>query len=277
MIKHFPGIILLLFLGTFSWGQGTKEPYDTGKSIEEQDIMCGILNTKLSYLMQELKMSPDVNNPNILSFYLEGQGIVFMIPISSFRTLPGTFFPSPSSNWTSELSQKTESLRKEILARNQELVHAKEQLSGNASAQSSQKSSAESGKGDAATAAFPSPPVPPDKSLAERISELQKTIDELNEKVRGTSQEATTIIAQTYSKAIEELPPILIETLANYGDSLTIIKPQEHINFVLNTNERPSKKNKSIVISARKSWITDYKAGRLTLDAFKQKVLQYSE
>jgi hypothetical protein len=31
------------------------------------------------------------------------------------------------------------------------------------------------------------------------------------------------------------------------------------------------------VVSAQKSWITDYKAGKLTLDAFKQKVLQYSE
>jgi hypothetical protein len=31
------------------------------------------------------------------------------------------------------------------------------------------------------------------------------------------------------------------------------------------------------LVSAQKSWITDYKAGKLTLDAFKQKVLQYSE
>jgi hypothetical protein len=30
-------------------------------------------------------------------------------------------------------------------------------------------------------------------------------------------------------------------------------------------------------ISVQKSWITDYKAGRLTVDAFKQKVLQYAE
>jgi hypothetical protein len=127
MRKHFFGIILLLFLGTFSWGQKTKESFDANKFRKEQNIMCGILNTKLSYLMQKLKMSPDVNHPNILSFYPAGQGIVFMIPIGSFRTLPGTFFPSPSSTWTSELSQRTESLRKEILAHNQELAQAREQ------------------------------------------------------------------------------------------------------------------------------------------------------
>ena len=36
-------------------------------------------------------------------------------------------------------------------------------------------------------------------------------------------------------------------------------------------------KTRHDIISAQKSWITDYKAGRISLENFKQKVLQYTE
>jgi hypothetical protein len=77
-------------------------------------------------------------------------------------------------------------------------------------------------------------------------------------------------------KTLEELRPILIETIVKYGDSLTIIPPEEYISFVLRTDGLFAAAPRFDVISARKSWITDYKAGRLTLDAFKQKIIQYS-
>ena len=70
----------------------------------------------------------------------------------------------------------------------------------------------------------------------------------------------------------------LIETLANYGDSLTTVKSDERINLVLTTDGFEGRQKKRFdTISAQKSWITDYKAGRLSLEDFKQKVLQYTQ
>ena len=88
-------------------------------------------------------------------------------------------------------------------------------------------------------------------------------------------------------KLLENLKKVrvdLIETLANYGDSLTTVKPNEYISLILVTETPDSTlgrlggaKERHDVISAQRSWITDYKAGRLSLDGFKQKVLQYTE
>ena len=90
--------------------------------------------------------------------------------------------------------------------------------------------------------------------------------------------------AANQEKFIESLTGIrvfLTEALANYGDSLTQVKPGEYINLVLDTDSYDSNfgrmKTRHDVISAQKSWITDYKAGRISLENFKQKVLQYTE
>jgi hypothetical protein len=100
----------------------------------------------------------------------------------------------------------------------------------------------------------------------------QANLAELQQQLERQSRDAEARRAQTVA-ALGEIKKNLIEALANYGDSLTTVKPDEYISVVimLDQSEGPA------VISAQKSWITDYKAGRLTLDAFKQKVLQYTE
>jgi len=87
---------------------------------------------------------------------------------------------------------------------------------------------------------------------------------------------------QKFLENLKEIRVLLIEALANYGDSLTQVKPGEYINLILardsfDNNDSGRMKTRHDIISAQKSWITDYKAGRITLDNFKQKVLQYTE
>jgi hypothetical protein len=287
MKKFLFSIMLLLFLGTFSWGQGTKDSFDIKKSREEQDILCTILSTKLSNFTHQTvgySMNSSSTFPsNISSFYLAGQGMVFAIPTFTLRNLQSTAYPMGMAySMPSEFSDKMNLLNKELIARTKELARAQEQLSGVASAQASPNPFtgsgvfAGSGKGEATASTPPVPPTTQDKSLAERIPDLQKAIEKLRANIKTTTQEANKLGEQTLAKNLEEMRPFLIETLATYGDSLTIVKPEEHINFVLITNELEKQKTGFIVISARKSWITDYKAGRLTLDAFKQKVIQYT-
>ena len=91
------------------------------------------------------------------------------------------------------------------------------------------------------------------------------------------SQEEAEASREKFLESLKEIRTPLIEALANYGDSLTTVKPGEYINFVLMTDSLGRTKTRHDIISSQKSWITDYKAGRLTLENFKQKVLQYTE
>ena len=93
------------------------------------------------------------------------------------------------------------------------------------------------------------------------------------------AREATEENRKKFLQSLEKVKGNLLEALANHGDSITTLPPNEHINLVLLTDDFGGDRAQSRqeVISVQKSWITEYKAGKLTMDGFKQKVLQYSE
>ena len=95
------------------------------------------------------------------------------------------------------------------------------------------------------------------------------------------SREEEAAKQEKFIESLSQIRVYLIEALANYGDSLTQVKSGEYINLVLYSDSYDTvtnrMKTRHDIISAQKSWITDYKAGRINLDTFKQKVLQYIE
>ena len=112
---------------------------------------------------------------------------------------------------------------------------------------------------------------------------MRKRLAEAQDKVKRRREESEQE-RQKLMEAVAQAKVYLIEALANHGDSLTTVKPNEYVNLVLTTDdvnvlfggtEEPASHRQ--IISVQKSVITDYKAGRLTLEAFKQKVLQYTE
>jgi hypothetical protein len=258
MKKQIAGLLMIFLLAGISWAQGTKAPFDAKKSQEELEIMKGILGTTLSFVLQkpDMVLLLQKNNTskqtvwrftNINAFYLAGQGAVFIIPTSN---LPGRI--NEAGNNISELYQGllTQSLIVTPFAQ------AKE---GSSSVRTG--------------------PTEADRE------NLRKKIEEDRLKLKRAEEDAEAN-RERYAKELKAVEAYLVETLASYGDSMTTVKPSEHINFVLtddglggalvNLNSKRSPSSTHI-ISAEKSWITDYKAGKLTLDGFKQKVLQYSE
>ncbi len=149
-----------------------------------------------------------------------------------------------------------------------------------------------SGASGAGTAAAPAPPAPPEPpappAKAEKSQSSEKpaqpnltqqyeqTRKEFQEKIKKAREEAEAN-HQKFLQSLSEIKGQLIEALATYGDSLTMVKPDEYVNLVLVTDRYDNQQTRSDVISARKSWITDYKAGKLNLESFKQKVIQYTE
>jgi hypothetical protein len=134
---HIPGLILLLLLGTFSWGQGTREYFDLTKSREECEILHEIILTKLSHLSQS-PAAPSMNyHPDISSFYLPGEGMVFVISRFELPALMSSF-PVTSPDSLTELNLKMMMLNNELLSRTNQLVYTM-RLGGHATAPVLQK------------------------------------------------------------------------------------------------------------------------------------------
>jgi hypothetical protein len=299
MKRHLTVITMLLLLGTLSWSQENREPFDIKKSREELEIMKGILNTTLNFYAQSSqKESSGSRFSNITAFYLAGQGAVFVIPSSGFRFL----MPSYAYNYNlgPEFNQEMASLTQYVKG----LARAAQDEASRAAQVASALSSAYkgvvagrvtgigagigagvgSGVGGIVAPALPAPPAPPAAPAPEAQKpekpESQAGLEVDREKLRKAVEEAQARVnslreqseanRQKLLQETSEVKVHLIETLANYGDSITTVKPDEYINLVFVTD-------RSNVISARKSWLTDYKAGRLSLEAFKQKVIQYTE
>jgi hypothetical protein len=251
MKKQISVLLIILMLAGFSWAQGTKPSFDVNKSQEELEIMRGILSTTLSFVLQksETEKSRAWRFTNINAFYLAGQGAVFVIPTSN---LPGRM--NEVSENISELSTR---LATQYLG-----------LSPFAALDQAK---------DEPNYSVRSAPTEMDRE------KLRKKIEESQLQLKKARETAEANRAK-FTKELDAVKAYLVETLANYGDSMTTIRPNEYINFVLtddgvsnvllNLNE---KRTRTDIISAEKSWVTDYKGGRLSMDGFKQKVLQYSE
>jgi len=92
---------------------------------------------------------------------------------------------------------------------------------------------------------------------------------------------------QAYRDRIAAATTQLIAALANHGDSMTLLADEQYINLILTTGPRhpwpvlvaaatPGPRvPEAQVLSVKRSWIRDYKAGRITLAQLEAKVLRY--
>jgi hypothetical protein len=308
MKKKLAAILFILGVAIFSWAQAPKDIFDGKKSQAEMDIMKGILSTTLSYVTQGQKVDPwRFNTSSISAYYLYGQGAVFEIPTSVFRrSYSGIFAGAVFNPEMSESLQQLNEHSKELEVKVAELAqrYKTSVVVGTGAGVGSGKAATKIGLSNEAAPAAPVPPLPPAPPATPAVpapqpapfvspnpsaspmpfkvdrEELRKKIEEYQAKIKKSREEADAD-REKFLQSLNEIKGYLVETLANYGDSLTTVKPNEYINLVLSTDSLDSdfgnRKPRHDVISVQKSWITDYKAGRLSLDVFKQKVLQYTE
>ena len=280
MKKYFCFFLIVMFVGAISWAQGTKDLFDVKKSQKELDIMKGILGTTLSYVAQSLQQSTTAGasaktrttysltgsfrSSNITAFYLYGQGAVFIFPSSSLR-FSNVF---AVADWSHNLVASTDAIRAYASTMQDYGVVLAREVEEAAKSQSG--------------AAAKAPPTKKVDKLVDR-EELKKKLAEVQEMTRKSREEAEAA-REGFMKTLGEIKGYLIEALADYGDSLTTVKPNEYITLVLSTGDGDldfvysgsEERSRREIISVQKAWVTDYKAGRLTLDAFKQKAIQYS-
>jgi hypothetical protein len=325
MKKYIAFTLIFLCLGTFSWAQGAKTAlFDVVKSQQELEIMKQILGTTLSFVAQNIQTkqaeakqvntpfgtagtrstSGQVNTPfgavvirdtyryaNMNAFYLYGQGAVFVMPTSNLRF---SSYGALAGGYSGAATRELMAAQGEIEAISREMaVQARSLGEGIAGGVS----------GGVVGGVLTPPPPPPPPQVAQpkqptpptapappakpgQVSqeELRKKVTEAQEKVKKVRAD-TEVSRAKFLESLVEIKAFLIEALANHGDSLTTVKPNEYITLVLMLDDfgdslymdATGGRTRQEVISVQKSWITDYKAGRLTLDAFKQKAIQYAQ
>jgi hypothetical protein len=300
--------LILLPLGSTESAQ--VQPFDVKKCRQELEIMRGILRTTLGFASKELTASTKVSDDskktfavfmrggefsNIGAFYLAGQGAVFTIPASglreslrarrdlnlknAFNLKPGTFEFSfdDYNDLAGHLAEQAEDLAE---------LAVQGVLASPEPPEPPEPPSAPLAPGVPAPAVQPAPQAPAAAAGNESRSEKQKRarqkLSELQERAKQKAEEEEASRAR-FRERLDQLKVFLIEALANHGDSMTVVKPNEYLNLVITDDGRSfwvghdsaSQRAQREIISVQKSVISDYKAGRLSLDAFKQKVMNY--
>lgn len=278
-------------------GQAKRAPLDMTKSREELEIMKGILNTWLKFAAETRDLRTRISIAN--AFYLSGQGAVFVIPASLSRFQFGRHYDADP-----EFSQQMMEIRdyvRALQAESARLAHESSAVRSRSGIGSGIGAGIGGGAGNGSGGAVHVPPAPPaapappapfdpptpappqpagssrEQAVKQEQARLQKTAEELQARAKKLKEEAEAERRQMLG-IIVNLEEQLVEALAKYGDSLNMLKPEEHINVVLvldDIDERGG--TKQDVISVQKSWITEYKAGRLSLQEFKQKAVQYRQ
>lgn len=309
-------LVCAVLLPLSNFESAPSQPFDLKKCRQELEIMRGILKTTLGFASKELITVKRETRPgkvdvyfrgsefsNIGAFYLAGQGAVFTIPASGLRDrfgkMPTAFaFANGNFNFEFDFSEKNEllnELRAQIDQLNEQLHDGYFGLRGAVAPALAVPPAPPASGAPAAPVVAGKPPQAPspaqapnprnDKETQERMAakekELRLKLSELQEKVKkkGEEQEAR---AAKFREGLEQLKVFLVEALANHGDSLTIVKPNEYVNLIISEDSgrwiglgEDGERVQREILSVQKSVITDYKAGKLTMDAFKQKVMDY--
>ncbi len=249
--------------------------------------MKGILRTTLDFAGKEyssgetgvtrgrFNMGPAfLNSGSLTAFYLAGQGAVFTIPASTIR---GSFLRhgehmkiaiGPEELDLGEFNDAMADLQDEMKDLSEELSSLGKEMSAD----------------QVVSPLPPPPPQPPSpgqapppapnkikeknaKKLNGKEVDLQKKLADLQDRAKQRQEEFEARKAK-FRANLEQIRGLLIEVLANHGDSLTTVKPHEFINLVIVdegggwlANDAEGKRE---IISVQKSIIADYKAGRLT-------------
>jgi hypothetical protein len=335
MKKQYVASLLLLGLAFMPWATSQSvrtDLYDLKKSQQELEIMRGILSTTLSFVAKELRSKSATTKPpadmpgeyfhigrvsNIESFYLYGQGAVFIIPASSLRPLfATTTHRGPMALWSPDHPDVLSGRAAEGLY----AAHAELEATQLALAEITRETELEVANLNrnieegirggvvggvtggvvggvvggvpggvrqapprrAQLAQPPQAPTPQPARSPGTPEDMRQRLAEAQEKVKKRREE-TEEKRLKFLEQLDQVKSFLIETLANHGDSLTQVKPGEYITLVITSDggdgifrEAAGARTYRDVLSVQKSAVTDYKTGKLTLDAFKQRVLQYS-
>jgi flagellar motility protein MotE (MotC chaperone) len=246
---------------------------DSQKSRQELETMEGILSTTLGYAVQRLGGNQAAEGDRAFKFhrmdggevngyYVYGQGAVFMIPISALqRHQEMDFaFAMPDIDVLIEPAVKA----------GLEAAVAGWEISSEIQAEQAKEKSEQL-----------------QQKAEERKKELTKNMEKQKEKIQQLQEKTKQRRAEMEARRkeligrLDQVKVDLKDALARYGDSLSIVKPEESVTIIL-SDERGFRWGDSEggnichVLTVKKSLATDLKSGKITREEFNRRVVDYS-
>jgi len=305
-------VIMVMFLAVTAWS--AVAPFDSAKMAREIEVMKSILSTRLSFaddaredrrdetdnVFLRFEMFEAGGRPRVEGFYLFDQGVVFTVGLHGVTHRRSVDLASLEDRLERlQTAAVVDPHRLEMqLAMIENRLSESEALRAYAEAMALTEIEYDSGAYPSPDVAPdpepiepPEPPEPPEPSywraqrspedreqhlqeVKQRAAEMEQRLKEFQQQQRETEQQ----VEKYRARVTEEL----ILALANHGDSLTELKADEYINLILVEGEgsfvrlagEPVGKPSGI-FSVKKSDITQFRLGQLTLDQFKSRVLTY--
>ena len=274
-------VVLGLAVGLFQLRSSAQQPSDEQtRGRQEIAVMKSILQTTLNFAARDMdkQQSADKHRrafgfSQITGLYLRGQGAVFTIPLSGvggFGNHDFDFnFVMPEVDFaTGEAGQVTVNVPTPIIAGD---LSAEEMERVEAALQQAQKELEKEQTKAADVKA----------KTKERLQRQMEQLKKTQEKMKLRQQELEKRRAEM-AQRIERLKVHLRDALANHGDSLSIVKPQEFVTFVIAGDgvrgwfgDSGGDAQTQHVMSVKKSDVVEFKSGRITREQFAQRVMEY--
>jgi len=275
-------VVLGLAVGLFQLRTSAQQPNDEQqRARQEVAVMKSILQTTLDFASQSMdKKQGGDRHPRPFGFsqitglYLRGQGAVFTIPISGVGAFGDHNFdfnfvmPEVPEIETGEAGQISVTVPTPVIAgdaSDEEMARVEAEL------QKAQKD-LEKEQTKAAEAK-----VKAKENLQRRMELLKQTQENMKRRQQDLEKRRADL-----TQRIDRLKVYLRDALANHADSLSIVKPQEYVTFVITTDgprgwfgdnggDDPAQQ----VMSVKKSDVVEFKSGRITREQFAQRILEY--
>jgi flagellar motility protein MotE (MotC chaperone) len=248
---------------------------DSQKSRQELETMEGILSTTLGYAVQRLSGNQAADGDRVFKFhrmdggdvngyYVYGQGAVFMIPISALQRHHEMDFAFAMPDIDVLVEPALE----------MGLAAAAVGLEASAEAMAEQEKDEKLQKQT-------------EERKQERKKELTQKLEKQKEKMQQIQEQAKKRRADMEQKRkelitrLDQVKVDLKDALARYGDSLSIVKPEESVTIILSDEggfKWGDMEGAGIchVLTVRKSLATDLKSGKITREEFDRRVVDYS-
>jgi len=268
------GLLAALLAGLGAWAQESGGAlFDARKTGRELEIMKGILETTLSYAARDARAESGRHpgdrdhferffGPNqIDAYYLYGQGAVFTIPVGLMSEgifgRPGGFdFFAADAEARAEMEEALAEQRDQLAELEAERLDEEARAAGEGDEEAKPKDL---------------------EKLKQKQAEMQAKMQKRAEALQARMQQQQQKLEQEKAKlqvVLQKIKIQLVDALANHGDSLSQIRPTEYITIIICPDDHTL--GQAQILSVQRGTVVDYKAGRLTLEAFRKKVLDYT-
>ena len=263
---------------------------DSAEVRQELETMEGILGTTLGYAVKRLdggEATPGRRAfgltggvSGVKGYYIHGQGAVFTIPLSALQRY--SFSYQDFAVEIPEIGEVVGPAVAEVAALTQELTESA--LESAVTAETTQEAKEETRQAQRKAQERQQEVKKKVEEQKVRIEEQKVRIKEKLEKAKEKALKRRAEVVERRKELLQRLDEIKVElrdALARYGDTLSVVKPEESVTLILSEDNHGfwgAGDNAGLchVLTVRKSLVTDLKSGKITREEFNRRLVDYN-